>query len=189
MLGIADKKIVFISGAGMLGLTATAMVKSRGARDVIIADISNERLEMAKQFGATSTVNISRNSEELRAAVHERTEGRGVDLSFEFCGVNPSVENCIETLRIGGKCILVGSTFPSPSLPVSIESIVRGIKQIQGLHNYTPGDLATALVFLDRYGSQYPFGNLVAKTFSLEDAHSAFQYSMDHNVFRVAVTP
>lgn len=187
--GDCSGEVVLIQGAGMLGLTASAMAHSQGARDVIITDVSNERLEVAELFGATATISVSQGTAELSKVIEERTEGRGVDLAIEVCGVTESVKNCLEYLRIGGRCICVGSTFPSEPLPISIESIVRRIQRIQGIHNYAPIDLYNALQFLTKNAGRYPFESLVKKTFTLEEASDAFQYAIHHNDLRVAVIP
>jgi putative phosphonate catabolism associated alcohol dehydrogenase len=189
LAGDCKDQSILIQGAGMLGLTASAMARSRGARDVITTDVSDERLELAKQFGATETVNVSQGSDALRDVVNKCTDGRGVDIAIELCGVNESVQNCLDRLRIGGTCILVGSTFPTEPIPISIESLVRGIKRLQGIHNYTPQDLVYALNFLEKFGAQYPFESMVGKIFSLEEAAAAMDYAIHNPVLRVAVVP
>lgn len=187
--GDCQDRAVLLLGAGMLGLTATAMARSRGAREVIVTDISDDRLIVAKEFGATKTVNVASQADLLHESVLECTDGRGADIAIELTGAGASVESSLVHLRVGGKCLWVGSIFPSPPLPIAVETVVRKMIQIQGVHNYTPQDLVDAMDFLSEWGMHYPFQSLVGKSFLLADTQAAFQYAMDHNVFRVAVQP
>lgn len=75
---------VLIIGAGAIGMMVAAMCRRSGAAEVIIADFSDQRLEMAKQVGATVTVNSGK--EDLEQAVARLTHGKGVDKSFECVG-------------------------------------------------------------------------------------------------------
>ncbi|MGC3966960.1 MAG: alcohol dehydrogenase catalytic domain-containing protein [Pirellulales bacterium] len=76
---------VLIFGAGMLGLTMAAMARSRGAGQVIVADVSAERLRQAERFGASLAMTFT-SAADLIANVREQTTDRGADLVLEASG-------------------------------------------------------------------------------------------------------
>lgn len=180
---------ILVQGAGMLGLTACAMARSRGAEEVVVCDVDAERLQRALLFGATRAVLVSEDPASLSEAVGEVTEGRGVDLALEMSGAPSSVEAGLKLVRIGGRYVLIGSTFPAPSVALDPEAVVRRLLRITGNHNYMPVDLADAVAFLLQHGAEYPFAELVYDSFSLGDAEAAFRHAIQGEDLRVAVRP
>jgi putative phosphonate catabolism associated alcohol dehydrogenase len=179
-------RAVLIQGAGMLGLTAAAMAISDGAREVVVCDKLAERLQRACRFGATQTV-IADDLAALRAKVDEATSGRGVDLAIDLSGAPEAMEAGVDLLRIGGRYVLVGAVCPGRPVSISAETIVRNLVSIQGVHNYTPQDLHRALHFLQETHERFPFEELVAESFALEDANAAFLCSSQSGALRVAL--
>lgn len=182
-------EVVLIQGAGMLGLSATALAATLGAAEVLVCDVDQNRLEQAPRFGATRAVSVAEGTEALGEVVQRLTAGRGVDLAIELSGSPASIATGLKQLRIGGRYVLVGSVFPSPDIPVSAEWIVRRWLSIHGVHNYAPRDLATAIAFLAEAHAHYPLAELVSQSFPLEQAEAAFQYAIDQRPHRVALLP
>ena len=185
--GGCANETVLIQGAGMLGLSATALMATRGAKHIIVSDINTERLEQATHFGATQTVSVADGNENLTQIIHDTTEGRGADLAIELSGAAASIQAGLRLLRIGGRYVLVGSVFPAPDVPVSAEWIVRRWLTIRGVHNYAPEDLSDAVAFLNEAHTRYPLEKLVSKNFSLNEAEQAMQYAIREKPHRVAV--
>ena len=181
--------VVLIQGAGMLGLTACALARSRGASEVIACDIDADRLQLASPFGATRSVLITEDREELKRSVEEWTGGRGVDLALELSGSAIAVESGLELLRIGGRYILVGAVFPTRPVSLSAETVVRRMLSLRGVHNYAPDDLGEALTFLAGNHQRYPFSELITETFPLRQVERAFQHAITTRATRVAVRP
>jgi len=187
--GGCEGESVLIQGAGMLGLTAAAMVSCRGAREVIVCDVDAKRLERATRFGATQTLLVDDDESELISSVQRLTAGRGVDLAIELSGAPSAVQTGVKMPRIGGRYVLIGSTFPTPPVALDPEAVVRRLLSIVGNHNYKPEDLAEAVAFLSRHGSDFPFAELVHDEFSLRQAEAAFQHAVAGDSLRVAVRP
>ena len=181
--------VVLVQGAGMLGLTACAMAARRGARRVIVCDVDDARLARAESFGAQDRVSVREGAERLDEVIRYATDGRGVDLAVELSGSPDAVAHGLNALRIGGRYVWVGAVSPTPPVEIHPEFIVRRLLNIHGLHNYTPADLADAVDFLEQSADRYPFGELVTRTFALEDVEAAFRYAIDTRPPRVAVTP
>ena len=186
---LCEDSAVLIQGCGMLGLTASAMARSRGARHVIVCDVDESRLQRAQQFGATHAIKIEPSSNRLQQVVAQTTANRGVDLALEMSGSPEAIETGIELLRIGGRYIWVGAVFPTRPVSLFAEKIVRKMLTIQGLHNYAPGHLADALTFLQQHHLEFPFATLVSKSFPLSEAHAAFDFAAESGALRVAVCP
>ncbi len=185
--GACNNQTVLIQGAGMLGLTVAAMARYYGAKEVIALDVVNERLNEAKKFGATKTVLVTEDSNQVIEEIKNITNGFGVDLAIELTGIQSSMETGMQLLRIGGRYVFVGAVFPNPPIAIPAEVIVRNLLSIHGMHNYIPKDLAEGIKFLSDTYINYPFEDLVSAEFSLEDINDAFQYLIDGTAFRVAI--
>jgi alcohol dehydrogenase len=166
----------------MLGLTACAWLAAEG-RVAIACDRDERRLEQAKRFGAAHTA-LPRDLPELVRAV---TATRGADAAFELSGSADSAALSLEVLRIGGTAVWVGSVFPTPAVPVLPEMVVRRCLTVTGVHNYAPADLMAAVTFLAENHTQFPFAELVSRTFPLESVPAAFQFAETERPVRVAI--
>ena len=178
--GDCEGKSVAVFGTGMLGLTAVAMLRLRGAAQVVGVDTDPRRLILARQFGATST-----DLQELDSLTH----GRGCDLALDMSGDHRAIQQALASLRIGGRLVLVGSVFPSEDLPVQPQDLVKRLIRIEGIHNYTPDDLRAAVDFLEIAHARFPFESLVAREYSLQDLSQAVREAIDERPIRVAVRP
>ncbi len=178
--GTCDGNTVVIHGAGMLGLTAAAMARSRSAANVVVTDPDTERVRQAASFGASQ-----RTLDELK----DMTDGRGADIVLDMSGSPDAMEASIDQLRIGGRLILVGAVFPARPLSLQADQLVRKMLRVEGVHNYEPEDLQAAFEFLADAEGQYPFADLVDREFPLEQINDAIAWARDSGAFRVAVRP
>lgn len=101
---------VLITGAGPIGIMATAVCKRNGARSIIVTDINDYRLELAKKMGATETVNISRES--LTNVFNKYKIVEGFDVGLEMSGSASGLNTMIEHMRNGGNIALLGLQQP-----------------------------------------------------------------------------
>lgn len=97
---------VLVIGCGGVGLNSIQGAKYAGAATIIAADLNDAKLEAAKEFGATHTVNSK--TEDLRAFVKAQTEGRGADYVFVTVGAKAAIDQCIRLLARGGTAVIVG---------------------------------------------------------------------------------
>ena len=180
-------KTIVIHGAGLLGLTAAAVARYFGAENIIVTDLAGHRLERAKQFGATHTINPQTGPEQLARAVRERTAGFGADAVLEMSGSPQAAESSLDFLGIGGKLILVGAVFPTRHVQFPPERIVRNLWRIEGVHNYTPRDLVAAISFLEATRDLFPWAELVTERFPLTEVNQAIESASQSRSVRVAV--
>lgn len=97
---------VLITGAGPIGIMATAICKFVGARNIVVTDINEYRLAMAKKMGATRVVNI--NKEKLGDIMKELKMREGFDVGLEMSGHPDALRKMVETMRPSGKIALLG---------------------------------------------------------------------------------
>lgn len=180
-------RTVLVQGAGMLGLTACAMARGRGAAAVIACDVEPQRCERAKGFGATHTAEADETK--LAQVVAEVTAGRGVDCVLELAGAPAAIEAGTQQLRIGGSLVLVGTVFPTRDVSLSPELIVRRLLTLCGVHNYMPEDLLTAVQFLETSHRTYPLDTLVTQPLPLVDVQHGFELARRQPGTRVAIAP
>ena len=188
-IGIERDDFVMIQGAGLLGLNGCALAKEAGAEEIIITDINDERLELAKRFGATKTYNLRKISEEeILAELKELRGGYGIDVVIELCGDKSCIPLGIETLRTGGRYLFAGLVIPGNFLEaIDANQLIRKYITIKGVHNYHPDHLGKALKFLETVSELYPFDEIVKVSYKLEDINKAVLDASSGEYIRVGI--
>lgn len=101
---------VLITGAGPIGIMAAAIAKKAGARHVVITDINDYRLDLAKRMGATTTVNVA------NTCLKDTMKALGIDYGFtvglEMSGSPQGFASMLEAMQHGGKVALLGILPP-----------------------------------------------------------------------------
>jgi Zn-dependent alcohol dehydrogenase len=97
---------VVVIGTGGVGLNSVQAAALSGANPVIAVDLSNTKLEAARAFGATHTVNPK--DQDAAEAVAELTEGRRADYVFVTVGAEAAIKQGIRLMRRGGTTVIVG---------------------------------------------------------------------------------
>ncbi|MGO4301430.1 alcohol dehydrogenase catalytic domain-containing protein [Leifsonia sp. RAF41] len=177
-----DGALVLIAGAGMLGLTATAMATDAGSR-VVVSDPLPDRREAALAFGAAAVADPT-----SLPAVLAKAGGRAgaPTIALELSGDPAAVRALLGAVDVGGVLVLVGSVATGPELGVAPEQLVRNLLTIRGVHNYAPRHLEQAVRFLADAWQRYPFAAQVGATFPLAEVDRALA-TRSHP--RVAVRP
>ena len=190
-IGIETGDTVLIQGAGLLGLNACALAVEAGAREVIVTDVIDERLEMAVKFGAGKTFNTAKVSEEeILDYLKSVTGGYGIDVAIEVCGAKKCVGLVIKALRIGGRYLLGGLVNPGSTLEdIDANQVIRKYITIKGIHNYKPEHLGKALKFLEATQKKYPYHLIVGKTYPLDRINEALEESATGRYIRIGIKP
>ncbi|MEQ8750305.1 MAG: L-threonine 3-dehydrogenase, partial [Amphiplicatus sp.] len=97
---------VLITGAGPIGIMAAAVARFVGARNVVITDVNDFRLDLARQMGATRAVNVSRDN--LRDVMAELKMTEGFDVGLEMSGAPQAFASMLDTMNHGGKIAMLG---------------------------------------------------------------------------------
>lgn len=97
---------VLITGAGPIGIMAVAIARRAGARHIVITDVNDYRLDLARQMGATATVNVTEQS--LKDVMNDLHMTEGFDVGLEMSGVPSGFNDMLDTINHGGKIALLG---------------------------------------------------------------------------------
>ena len=187
-IGMGD--IVVIQGLGLLGLYGCAMAKVRGARLVIGLDTVNDRLEVAKKFGADHTFDVKEmDSEQLATTVRALCPPDGADVIIEVCGAPEVIPTGLQMLRIGGRYVLGGLVNPNADVTIDANVLVKRWITMRGIHNYHPRHLIQALDFVMTNRHRFPFKDIVDSKFRLDELNTAFKRAADRTVLRAAIIP
>ena len=189
-IGTYPNESVVIHGAGMLGIYAACYLREQDYNIVAVVDINEERLRIAKRFGATHTFNPEKISiEAIDSTLKQLTNGRGVDLGVEVSGATSGLPNLVTWAAIGGRVLTLGYVYPNAHTAVDAHHLVTKCLTLRGVHNYHYTALGTALHFVEENRSRYPFAELIGKTYPLTDINTAFEHAMRQEKIRIAIAP
>ena len=97
---------VLITGAGPIGIMASAICRQVGARHIVITDVNDYRLDLAKKMGASRTVNVT--NEKLDDVIPQLGMTEGFDVGLEMSGVATAFRDMLRTMHHGGRIGLLG---------------------------------------------------------------------------------
>ena len=121
---------VLITGAGPIGIMAAAVARHVGARHVVITDINDYRLDLAKKMGATRTVNVSR--EKLPEVMNEIGMSEGFDVGLEMSGVPVAFRDMLSAMNHGGKIAMLG--IPAGDMAIDWSQVIFKGLIIKGIY-------------------------------------------------------
>lgn len=168
--------IVVLAGAGTLGLGMIGAIKKSGAEKLIVLDLSDERLALAKTFGADITLNPMKI--DVDAFVKGMTDGYGCDIYIEATGAQKSVEQGLKMIRKLGRFVEF-SVFKDP---VTVDwSIISDRKELDILGSHL-GPYCYPLVINGISSGDFPTKGVVTHTLPLEEFAKGFQLMKDGKV-------
>ena len=181
---VALNDTVVVLGAGMIGLALTQALRAAGCGCLIVVDVAEGRLALAKEFGASDTVNSS--SANAAREILDLTNGRGADAAFEAVGVGATVNLAIGCLRKGGALALIGNLVPKIEFP--LQAAVTRELSIHG-SCASRGEYPAALDMLAR-GALKP-ERLISAVAPLTEGASWFErlYKKEPGLLKVVLTP
>ncbi len=122
---------VLITGAGPIGIMATAVAKHAGARFVVVTDVNDHRLELARQMGATLALNV-KSPGVLEEAQKQLGMKEGFDVGLEMSGNPAALRQMIDQMAHGGKIAMLG--IPSEQVPFDWNKVVFNMLTIKGIY-------------------------------------------------------
>lgn len=121
---------VLVSGAGPIGIMAAAVCRHVGARHVVITDVNDYRLELAKKMGVSRAVNVSR--ENLKDVMTELGMKEGFDVALEVSGSPAAFQTMLDTMNHGGRIALLG--IPPASMATDWSQVIFKGLFIKGIY-------------------------------------------------------
>ncbi|MCZ6676058.1 MAG: Zn-dependent alcohol dehydrogenase [Candidatus Poribacteria bacterium] len=172
---------VVVFGAGGIGLNVIQGAVIAGAERIIAVDLLDTKLEMARQFGATHTINAS--EIEPIEVIQSLTDGLGADYAFEAIGTRVTFEQAVRAIRNRGKAIWIGV---APREPLAMEAGALGGEKMVMTSAYGS---ARPRVDMPRLLALYRAGvlkldELITRTYQLEEVNDAFDHMLNGEVAR-----
>ena len=168
---------VFQVGAGFMGLGIIAGVSSPKLREYIVADLDDERLELAKQLGATITLNP--NKVDVVGQVMEITKGRGVDVAIEVVGHPIGIKMTGDVIKTNRAKVIIVGWHQAPDtyelfnwIKCPIVYSPQGI----GMSTNYQSELERAMWAVE--AGIFPMDKLVTHTYKLEGIGRAFEANL-----------
>lgn len=156
-----------IIGAGPIGVSVGMCAKQAGAKQVIIGDVSDFRLDVARKVGL-ETVNVKeRNFAEV---VRERTDGTGAEFVFEATGIPAAATNMLDPVAIAGMLVVVG-IFPG-AIPVDLRTVAFKELRMVGVRMYSPAEFSRAVELV--CSGEIDVSPLITDVYPLERGVEAF---------------
>lgn len=122
---------VLITGAGPIGIMAAAVVKHAGARYVVVTDVNEYRLDLARQMGATVAHNV-KSGRTLKDVQEDLGMREGFDVGLEMSGSPTALRDMIENMCHGGKIAMLG--IPAEQVPFDWNKVVFNMLTIKGIY-------------------------------------------------------
>lgn len=163
---------VAVFGCGGVGLNVIQGARIAGAARIIAVDLSAEKMEMARAFGATDTVTPGGDSVKEVIAM---TDGIGVDYSFEVVGNGKLVEACFKATRMNGTCVLVGVGRADDRFSMNAMIVPFTGKTIKGCMYGSANFKVDFPMYLELYRQKkLDLDGLVTRTYTIDEAPEAF---------------
>jgi threonine 3-dehydrogenase len=121
---------ILITGAGPIGIMAAAVVRHAGARYVVITDVNEHRLELARKMGVTLAVNPAKQN--LKDVQKELGMKEGFDVGLEMSGNPNAFRDMIDNMAHGGKIAMLG--IPSEPMAIDWNKIIFNMLTIKGIY-------------------------------------------------------
>lgn len=167
-------KNVVVSGAGAIGNLVAQFCKARGAKNVLITDVSDLRLAVARECGIEHTLNVSKRS--LKEAAAELFGEEGFQVGFEVAGVESSIRSLMATIEKGSDIVVVAVFAKDPAL--SMFHLGEHELRLIGSMMYRHEDYLTAIDSIDR--GAINLQPLVTNHFPFEQYNEAYQFIDAH---------
>ena len=121
---------VLITGAGPIGVMAAAVVRHAGARFVVVTDVNEYRLDLARKMGATHAVNVREKN--LDDVQKELGMTEGFDVGLEMSGNPSALHDMIDSMAHGGKIAILG--IPSGPIDVDWNKVIFNMLTLKGIY-------------------------------------------------------
>ena len=179
---VTDIDVVLVIGCGMVGMGAIVRSAQRGAT-VVAADIDDEKLSLARQMGASYTINTR--TEDVHARLIGMTSGFGPDVVIEAVGSAQTYQMAVDEVAFTGRVICIG--YAKTEVSFQTKYFVQKELDIRGSRNAQPSDFRAVIHYLER--GTCPVDRLISQVVLPEQAPEAVTQWAEQpgKVFRILV--
>jgi L-iditol 2-dehydrogenase len=188
--GVNFTDSVVVQGTGPLGLFATAVFASHSPRKLIVIGAPTERLEVARAWGADSTISIDEHPtrEERVERVLAETGGRGASVVGEFSGGRDAVAEGIDLVAPNGRYVVAG-TLGGPEQELAAQQIALKNLTIVGSLGAEIDSYYKALEFLRLQRERFDWDLLIGGTYGLEQATAGLERMQSLEEIKAVLDP
>lgn len=172
MAGPLKDKKVLVTGAGPIGALCAGVAAEAGASEIVVTDLQDFTLDVARRMGATRTVNVAAQPETMDAYAQDKGY---FDIAFECSAAAPAIKTAISALRPRGRLVQVGVTG---DVPVPVNLLVGKEITFQGTHRFDR-EFAEAVELIST--GRLNVLPVVTGTYPLERAAEAFKAAGDRS--------
>ncbi|HUU47339.1 MAG TPA: zinc-dependent dehydrogenase [Nitrosopumilaceae archaeon] len=174
-----------IFGVGPTGMMHVMLAQSKKFSDIFCLDVNDYRLEFAKKFNVTKTIN-SRDEKRLEQIL-EKTNGLGVDIAIVATSSLKALADAIETVRKGGTVLMFG--VPSKGSKINLDMSKIYSKEITLVTSYAASDMDTREALLLIESSEIDVRQLVTHTYPILESQKAFDHAKSgENAMKIIIT-
>lgn len=179
-------KSVLVIGSGIAGLLHIQLARTLGASRVVTTDITDYRLEAARQFGADATIHAE---DDLPKHLRQVNQGRLADLVIVCTGSTSAFAQALQSVDRGGTILFFAPTSPDVTIPISINELFwRNDITLTTSYAGSPADYQTALELI-RAGT-VPVRQMITHRLSLAETGLGFQLVANaQNSIKVIIAP
>ncbi len=141
-MGSVLGKKVAVLGQGPIGLAFTDLLTRAGASRIIVTDVVDHRLEMAKSIGATHAINAAR--EDVVGTINELTNG-GADVVVDACGLPETANQVFNVLRVKGLAVIFGMPHGEPVFPFEWAAMFNRLAHVIVTNSARAGEVVPAV--------------------------------------------
>ncbi len=170
---------VLIAGAGPIGCMAAAIVRFAGARHVVVTDFNPYRLGLAKELGATRTVNLA--DEDLTGVMHAIGMTEGFDVGLEMSGSPAALDSMIHNMKHGGKIALLG--LQNTHTATDLETVIFNGLTLKGIYGRKVWDTWYTMTTMLQAGLD--ISKIITHHFDIRDFEKGFEAMISGNAGKV----
>lgn len=172
---------VLVTGAGPIGIMGALVAQKVGARKVLITDISEYRIKLAKEMGVQHVVNASK--QDLNDVMKEMGMTEGFDVGLEMSGAAPAMRDMIDKMNNGGKIALLGIA-PS-EFAVEWNQIIFKMLQLKGIYGREIFETWYKMIALVQSGLD--LSGLITHRIGIDDFEQGFAHMISGEAGKVVM--
>lgn len=181
---------VIVQGAGQVGLASVLVASLSGAREIIVLDHNQRRLDKAMKLGATATISLKdKNPDERRREIADRLGPRGASVVVEAAGVLGAFPEGMDLIGTHGRYIILGLWGASGTIPVTPRDLSVKNMRIAGKSLHKPKHYYEALQIAASEQDRCDLAGLITHRFAIADANKALEASVSGIAIKPVIDP
>ena len=172
---------MLITGAGPIGVMAAAICKHAGARHIVVTDVNDYRLDLARKMGATLAINVTKQS--IAETQQQLGMREGFDVGLEMSGNAQAFADMIDNMTHGGKISVLG--IPEAGMAIDWNTVVFNMLTIKGIYGREMYDTWYKMAVMVQSGLD--LSPVITHRFDAEDFQQGFDAMLSGDCGKVVL--